>query len=161
MKKFLLLLPLVFSIIAVNAQYTITDENSNPVVDGSTINIELPNADEDYHMEWRMVSINSSEQSTFEVLSTTQVGASQNMYCIFGACQPPNTTSSTGNLDTEDKKRLDLYYKPRGEISPAVIEYKVSEVGNSSNSFTFTLSFTIATGIDEITNKKHVLVKGK
>ena len=144
MRKFLLLIPIVFAMISASAQYTLSNDDGDPIAEGSTIVVNLADENTDAHLDWHLESTNNND-ITFEILSTDQPDGSQNLYCVGLHCYPPNHLTSEESLDDNNSAAVILYYKPKGNTQKTTIVYKVSEVGSPSNSFTFTLEYNILT----------------
>lgn len=157
MRKILLLCGLSLSLIAAKAQYTITDANGDPVADGATVNVELPNANDEISVHWRLHSA-TVDTIRFQVLSTSQAEGTVNSFCVGVKCYPPNyILSEPQALDTNNEAALILYYKPQGIADPALINYKIYSNANPNIYTTFSISFTIATGIKENSQSEKLL----
>jgi len=159
MKKLLLLLPLVFILFAAKAQvYTITDEAGDPVVDGSTYNIELTDENTTNDQHWTLHST-VSDDIVFQVIGSTAVGGTQNFNCVGAHCYAPNDMNPhTEALDGGNTAALSLEYKPNGHADPAVIDIKIHKVGDENEAIIVHLSYTVLTaGIETInTNNNFV-----
>ncbi|MBN2668103.1 MAG: T9SS type A sorting domain-containing protein [Bacteroidales bacterium] len=133
-----------------NAQYTVTDYNDVNVSDGGNVNIELTDNTANNSVHFHLFSSNSS-QIIFQVLSSTQPGGATNMACVGIHCYPPNNyTTHTESLDGNNEAMLVLYYNPNGTTETAIVTYKIYESGNQSNAITFSITYTINTGIPQI-----------
>ena len=158
MKKLLLLVPLALAIFTVQAQvYTITTEGGDPVVAGSTIDIEIPDVNTNNTQHWTLHST-VTDDIVFQVMSTTAVSGTQNFNCVGEHCYSPNNMSPhTESLDVGNTADLSLEYKPNGYSDPAVIDFKIHKLGDEDELITFSINWTIATGIDEISNKSSLI----
>ena len=140
MRNFLLLIPILFAMITANAQYTLTDAEGGVITDGSITEVNIPIDAEQFSLHWHLESTNSADIK-FEILSTDQPDGAQNLYCVGIHCYPPNHLTSEESLDDNNSAALILYYKPKGLSAIATIVYKISEVGDPSNSVTFTIKY--------------------
>ena len=158
MRKILLLIPIVFAMITVNAQYTLLDGSGDPILDGGTTVVEIENETTNSELDWHLESTNSSDIQ-FEVLSTDQPEGAQNLYCVGIHCYGPGHVTSTESLDDNNSADIKLYYKPNGHAETTEIVYKITEVGDDNNTFTFTVHYNILTlGIDTKASLKNFVI---
>ena len=149
MKIFILILSLV-SFLSVNAQYTLTDDDENSITDGEQIIATYDStlfgleAEFDCHVK----STNSND-FLFEIISTDQGGNAENWFCTnFGMCYPSTTTEVEVELLSDSIREMQLHYKPNDYVGDVTINYKVTEIGNTSNSISFSVKYiSIYTGI--------------
>ncbi len=155
MKKLLLLIPLAIAVFSAKAQvYTITDEAGDPVVDGSTYNIELTDENTNNDQHWTLHST-VSDDIVFQVIGTTAVAGTQNFNCVGLHCYSPNDMNAhTESLEAGNTASLSLQYKPNGHTDPAVIDVKIHKLGDENEAITVHLSYTVLTaGIGEVNNQ--------
>jgi len=146
MKIFTLILSLV-SFLAVNAQYTLTDDDGNSILDGEQVvvsydsTISTPEAEFDVH-----VNSTNSNDFLFEILSTDEGEAADNWFCTnFGMCYPPTTTEVEVELLSDSTRELQLHYRPNGYIGDVTINYRITEVGNTNNTISFSVKYVAIT----------------
>ncbi len=102
----------------------------------------------------------TNDDFVFQVMGSTQVAGTQNFNCVgaSGHCFAPNDQDPhTEDLDASNNAPVNLEYKPNGYSDPAIIDFRISSPGNESINITFSINWTIATGIDEITNKSSLI----
>ena len=154
MKKLLLLIPLALALFTAKAQvYTITMENGDPVADGSTTNITLADENTSNDQHWTLHSTTSADL-VFQVIATTAVAGTQNFNCVGTHCYAPNDTQAhTESLDAGNIANLSLEYKPNGHPESALITFKIYPVNNESDAITFSINWSVSTGIEEVNTK--------
>jgi len=152
MKKKLLFIGFILSFTNIFAQYTITDENDNPVPDNSTINYEI----QDAFSETEIILVLHSETSdniVFQVTGSTQPEGAENSFCVGQTCYAPNDYSpKTETLDSNNEALIILHYNAHGITEPAVINYKIYQLGNENVNISFSVSYTFTTEIKKIDN---------
>ena len=146
MKILIIILSLVSSF-AVNAQYTLTDDDGNSISDGEVITVnydstvDSPEAEFDCH-----VSSTNSNDFLFEIVSTNQGGTAENWFCTnFGLCYPSSVTEVQVNLLSDNTRELQLHYRPNGYTDDVTINYRITEVNNTSNTVSFSVKFVATT----------------
>lgn len=154
MRRLLLILPLIFTFTIVNAQYTVTDDDGNPVENGATISMEvnqdMPNAEVHLHLH-----SSTSDDIVFQVVGTTQPEGAQNLFCVGEHCFSPNYSNpATEPLDESNEALLILYYKKKLTTESAVVDYKIYQDGDETVEFTFSISFSNTTAIEDITSTR-------
>ncbi len=65
----------------------------------------------------------------------------ESSYCALGACVPPTTNSSTGNIEGNDKDEETYHYKPKGTTTDATVVYTFSYDGG--NDITYTINYHV------------------
>ncbi len=148
MKKILLLSILFVAVFNLQAQYTLTDDQGNPIANGATLQVNFADANTNVEVHYHLHS-QTADAIKFQVLSTTQVTGTQNLFCVGTHCYAPNATISGAEaLDANNEAVLILYYKPKGFSEPAAINYKVYSNVNPNSFITFTVEYTMASGIE-------------
>ncbi len=151
--KLILLIFAIFTVISVNAQYTLTDDNGNPISNGETVTTtyELtsdlplgPEGEFDCH-----VHSTNMNNFLFEIVSTDQCSDAENWFCTnLGLCYTPETTELEVELFSDSTREMQLHYRPNGCTDEVTINYRITEIGNSNNTISFSVKYVIVTGIN-------------
>ena len=150
--KTILQVVIIFSFISVQAQYTLEEDYAGtPISNGETVTAYYNTDDSNPEAE---IDVNVISQNTndfrFQILSTDQGVNAENWFCTnLGLCYPPHITDWEIELFADQTRQLQLHYKPNGE-GDATVNYRISEVGNSSNSILFSVHYIgTSTSVEE------------
>ncbi len=148
MKRFLLLSVLFLAAINLHAQFTMTDDHGNSVLNGATLDVNYADANTPVEVHYHFVSART-ENIRVRIESTTQVSGTINTFCVGQACYAPNTTESPNISVTENVENLlKLGYDPKEHSNAATIVYRIYSVNNPNTFITFTVEYTMASGIE-------------
>ncbi len=151
MKNFLLIFLSVFLVVGASAQYTITDDDGvYTITNGGTVYVDLPNATDISVLHFTLHSTNGMD-IIFQTVSADQPDGAENGACVGEHCYSGNYYGeeqeplSAGNI-----AHLKLDYNPNGNTETATVNYKISQVWNPSNNFTFSIQYTISTNVENL-----------
>jgi len=155
MKKQILFLWLICSIIYVNGQLTVTDHVDEVVADGDTVYVAFDSENGDYEIHWHVHS-ETSGNLIYQVLSVNQAEGVKTAFCVGDNCYFPNyfLPSNPEPQGTDNISVLKHYYSPNGSAEDAYINFKIHTENDPEILTTFTICYSITTGFEESMSDK-------
>ena len=153
MMKIILQILAILSVLTVKAQYTLTDSDGNTITNGETVTAYYDVSDPNVEAEFVVtVASQNSNDFRFQILSTDQGENASNYVCTnFGLCYPPTATDIQIELLDDQTRELQLHFIPNGDTVDATVVYRITEVGNTSNTVLFKVLYKgVITGVEEL-----------
>ena len=141
--KIVLQILAIFSFISVQAQYTLSDDVGNPIADGDVITVtyDATESNPEAHFDVNVLSENNND-FRFEIVSTDQGENASNWVCTnFGTCYSPASIDIEVQLLGDNTRELQLHYSPNEHPEDAIVNYRITEVGNNSNTISFSMKY--------------------
>lgn len=133
----------MFSIVSVQAQYSLTDDEGNTISDGEivTVTYDAAESNPEAHIDVNVFSENNND-FRFEIVSTNQGENANNWFCTnFGMCYPSSVIDLEVELLSDNTRELQLHYSPNEHPEDATVNYRITEVGNNSNTISFSIKY--------------------
>ena len=145
----------IFSFISVQAQYTLSDDEENPITGGEIVTVlyDATESNPEAHFDVNVLSGNNND-FRFEIVSTDQGENANNWFCTnFGLCYPPSSIDVEVQLLADNTRELQLHYSPNEHTEDATVNYRITEVGNIHNAISFSVKYVGSSTIS-ISEKK-------